>query len=79
MKVKWNGSCFVFDYRVSVEHNLKLGKYDMCYACRMPISEDDKESEYFIQGESCHHCFNIQMISKKNALKKGRNKLNFLK
>jgi UPF0176 protein len=56
---QWEGSCFVFDYRVSVEHNLKLGNYDMCFACRMPINEDDKTNKYFIQGESCHHCFNV--------------------
>ena len=56
---QWDGSCFVFDYRVSVEHNLKLGNYDMCYACRMPINDNDKKNKYFIQGESCHHCFNI--------------------
>ena len=55
---QWDGSCFVFDYRVSVEHNLKLGNYDMCYACRMPINESDKKNKYFIQGERCHHCFN---------------------
>ena len=54
---KWNGSCFVFDYRVSVDHNLEIGQYEMCFACRMPISQNDKMHKYFVQGESCHHCF----------------------
>ncbi len=66
---KWNGSCFVFDYRVSVEHNLKLGSYDMCYACRMPINEGDKKNNKFVQGESCHHCYNISNQKQKNRFK----------
>ena len=66
---KWNGSCFVFDYRVSVEHNLKLGSYDMCYACRMPINEQDKKNNYFVQGESCHYCFNISNEKQKKRFK----------
>ena len=76
---QWDGSCFVFDYRVSVEHNLKLGKYDMCFACRMPISEDDKESEYFIQGESCHHCFNTSNDKQKKRFKERQKQIELSK
>ena len=68
-KSKWNGSCFVFDYRVSVKHDLKVGDYDMCYACRMPISDADKNSEYFIQGQSCHHCYNSVSLKQKVRFK----------
>ena len=68
-KSKWNGSCFVFDYRVSVKHDLKVGDYDMCYACRMPISDIDKNSEYFIKGESCHHCYSSVSIKQKVRFK----------
>lgn len=53
----WEGECFVFDSRVSVGHGLKPGPYDMCHACRMPISEEDKASEQFEAGVSCPHCF----------------------
>ncbi len=52
----WEGECFVFDNRVSVNHDLEKGSYDQCHACRMPITEDDKKHEHFIQGVSCHHC-----------------------
>ena len=62
---KWNGSCFVFDYRVSVKHDLKVGDYDMCFACRMPINDADKSHNHFIQGESCHHCYNESSFSQK--------------
>jgi len=54
----WEGECFVFDNRVSVDHALNKGSYDQCHACRLPITEDDKKSEQYIQGISCPHCFN---------------------
>ena len=66
---KWKGSCFVFDYRVSVDHNLELGHYEMCFACRMPISTTDKMHKYFVQGESCHHCFKFSNDKKKKRFK----------
>lgn len=53
----WQGECFVFDNRVAVNHDLQPGKYDQCYACRMPITEEEKQSEYYIKGESCPHCY----------------------
>ncbi|MEZ5879172.1 MAG: rhodanese-related sulfurtransferase [Nitratireductor sp.] len=53
----WEGECFVFDNRVSVGHGLKPGPYDLCHACRHPISEEDKRSEYYVHGVSCPHCF----------------------
>ncbi len=52
----WEGECFVFDNRVSVNHDLEKGSYDQCHACRMPITEDDKDHEHFLHGVSCHHC-----------------------
>lgn len=53
----WQGECFVFDNRVSVTHALEKGQYDQCHACRLPISDDDKKNEHYIQGVSCHHCY----------------------
>ncbi|MCZ4282530.1 rhodanese-related sulfurtransferase [Kiloniella laminariae] len=52
----WEGECFVFDSRVAVKHNLEKGQYDQCYACRMPLTEADKESPYYLKGISCHLC-----------------------
>lgn len=54
---RWQGECFVFDSRVTVGHGLQPGSYDMCHACRMPISETDKKSKHFEPGISCPHCF----------------------
>jgi len=53
----WEGECFVFDQRVSVTHALEKGQYDQCYACRLPITEEDKLNEQYVQGISCHHCY----------------------
>ena len=52
----WEGECFVFDERVSVDHSLDKGGYDLCYACRLPITEQDKQSEHYVQGISCPRC-----------------------
>lgn len=64
---QWEGECFVFDNRVSVNHQLEKGQYDQCYACRMPITVEDKLHEHYQQGISCHHCFD-----KTNAEQKAR-------
>lgn len=53
---KWDGECFVFDNRVAVDNKLNVGQYDMCHACRMPITEEEKRGEHYEQGVSCHHC-----------------------
>lgn len=53
---RWNGECFVFDNRVSVGHGLELGSYELCYACRRPITQDDKASQDFEIGVSCPQC-----------------------
>lgn len=52
----WRGECFVFDNRVTVNHRLEQGSYDQCHACRMPITEEEKQSVHFKPGISCPHC-----------------------
>ena len=54
----WQGECFVFDNRVTVDHNLNSGSYDQCHACRMPITEHEKTLDSYIEGVSCLHCHN---------------------
>jgi UPF0176 protein len=53
----WRGECFVFDNRVTVNHALEKGIYDQCHACRMPISEEDKQHVHYQKGISCHYCY----------------------
>jgi UPF0176 protein len=61
----WQGECFVFDDRVSVDHKLNVGSYDMCHGCRMPITEDDKQSIKFLRGISCPNCFDNKTADQK--------------
>ena len=63
----WEGECFVFDERVTVNHDLEKGHYLQCHACRYPITEADTKHPDFIQGISCHHC-----APKKSELQKQR-------
>lgn len=53
----WQGECFVFDQRVTVKHGLEQGTYDQCYACRMPITDEEMQSEHYEKGVSCPHCY----------------------
>jgi UPF0176 protein len=53
----WEGECFVFDERVTVNLQLEKGSYDQCNACRIPITEADKASAKYQQGVSCPHCY----------------------
>ena len=53
----WKGECFVFDNRVTLQHGLKAGSYELCHGCRNPISAQDKESLKYIEGIVCPHCF----------------------
>ncbi|MCR8922599.1 rhodanese-related sulfurtransferase [Dasania sp. GY-MA-18] len=56
-ETKWQGECFVFDDRVTVNHKLEKGDYDQCHACRLPITEQDKQSQHYQPGVSCPYCF----------------------
>jgi UPF0176 protein len=53
----WEGECFVFDDRVTVNHQLEKGDYDQCHACRLPITEEEKRSPLYQRGVSCPHCY----------------------
>jgi UPF0176 protein len=52
----WQGDCFVFDGRVTVDENLERGNYEQCFACRMPLSNEEMESDKYEKGISCPHC-----------------------
>ena len=53
----WEGECFVFDNRVAVNHKLEQGHYDQCNACRLPITQEDKQHEKYMEGVSCANCY----------------------
>ncbi|MGQ8363863.1 rhodanese-related sulfurtransferase [Glaciecola sp. 1036] len=53
----WEGDCFVFDNRVAVNHDLEKSDYDQCYGCRLPITDEDKQSEFYEAGVTCPKCY----------------------
>ena len=62
---EWKGECFVFDYRVSLNDSLEKGEYDMCYACRMPLSKENKKNKHYLKGQSCEYCYDQTTIKQK--------------
>ncbi|GDX34956.1 MAG: rhodanese-related sulfurtransferase [Candidatus Fonsibacter ubiquis] len=56
-KSLWNGECFVFDERITVVNNSKIGNYLMCAGCRTPISKKDIQSPKYEKDVSCPKCF----------------------
>jgi UPF0176 protein len=61
----WEGDCFVFDNRVAVDHDLKKSQYEQCYACRLPITQADIQSEQYESGVSCPKCFDAHSDEQK--------------
>jgi UPF0176 protein len=53
----WRGECFVFDERVAVKHDLAVGKAELCRACRMPVTAEERLSPKYRPGISCERCF----------------------
>ena len=56
-KSLWNGECFVFDERITLVNNSKIGNYLMCAGCRTPISKKDIQSPKYEKDVSCPKCF----------------------
>jgi len=57
-KSLWEGECFVFDQRVSLDHELSPGSHTMCHACGLPISPEDLKKPTYIKGLQCEACVN---------------------
>ncbi|PHQ85448.1 MAG: hypothetical protein COB65_03025 [Thalassobium sp.] len=65
----WEGSCFVFDGRVSVDHGLTEGPHILCHACRRPLLPEDRDRPEFEQGVSCHQCAQETSSERKAAFR----------
>ena len=52
----FDGECYVFDSRVSVNHELESGTFEMCCACGQPVSDEQKSHPKFIAGVACPRC-----------------------
>lgn len=75
IKKLWEGDCFVFDERVSINKELEKGRYEQCYACRYPLTKQEMLSKLYVEGVSCPKCFDIKTDKQKKNIKKDKNKL----
>ena len=75
----WQGECFVFDGRVAVNHSLKRGQYDQCFACRYPITEEEKTSEHYVKGVSCHRCYDKYSDEQRSRFQEREKQINLAK
>ena len=64
----WEGECFVFDQRVAVKHNLAVGDFDQCYACRHPLSPTEMLSAQYTAGISFPYCYDTLTEEKRASL-----------
>ena len=64
----WDGECFVFDNRVSVKNELKDGTFQLCHACRAPLSKTQIKSKKYHKGISCPKCYGKISEAKKKSL-----------
>ena len=61
----WEGECFVFDKRVSVDHGLTQGTFKLCYGCKQPVSDADMEAPEWEFGVSCPYCYSSKSEEEK--------------
>ncbi|MEM7637955.1 MAG: rhodanese-related sulfurtransferase [Pseudomonadota bacterium] len=75
----WQGECFVFDERVSVGHGLEVGDYQLCHACRHPVSAADRLDERYEEGVSCPRCHGTFSDEKMAALRERQKQVRLAK
>lgn len=75
----WQGECFVFDDRISVNHKLEKGSYDICHACGNPITELDKQRPEYEPYVSCHHCIDKLSATQKNNFRERKQQADLAK
>ena len=78
-QTRWDGECFVFDSRVSVDHHLEKGSYDQCYACRFPIDDAQKASDLYVPGVSCPRCHDAHSDQQKQRFTERQKQISLAK
>ena len=68
----WNGECFIFDYRVSLNKELSKGISKLCYGCNTPLTIKETNSPKYEKGFTCPVCFDNMTEKKRRSLKDKR-------
>jgi UPF0176 protein len=53
----YEGDCFVFDKRVALDANLTETSTTQCFACRMPVTLEEQQSDLYKIAEHCPSCY----------------------
>jgi UPF0176 protein len=69
---RWQGECFVFDQRVSVNTDLEQGSFEQCYACRRPLSARQLVSPQYQPGVSCPSCIDEHDEERRGSFRERR-------
>jgi UPF0176 protein len=59
----YDGECFVFDARVGVDPALRETKSVLCFACQMPLKEEEQRDPRYVFEVSCPHCYRAPVPS----------------
>jgi UPF0176 protein len=78
-KSLWEGECFVFDQRVCLTENLEVGSYKMCFACRMPITDEEMQDTHYKEGISCVYCHDKTTQEKKESFESRQKQIELAK
>jgi RluA family pseudouridine synthase len=68
----YDGECFVFDKRVSVDPSLGESRQAQCFACQAALTEAEQNDPRFVEGKSCPHCFRSPEELRKRELERHR-------
>lgn len=67
-KSLWEGECYVFDDRVSVDHNLAPGNWANCVGCGKPVSPEEQRDARWEPGVACPKCSDSMPTEKRKRL-----------
>lgn len=68
----FDGDCFVFDRRVSVDAHLAETPSKQCFNCLAPLSAAEQEDPRYTFGRSCPHCFVTEKERVRRAIEERR-------
>ncbi|MEO8826134.1 MAG: sulfurtransferase [Chthoniobacterales bacterium] len=52
----YEGECFVFDKRVSLDPNLKQADAAVCFCCQATLTPQEQRDPRYVPSQSCPHC-----------------------
>ena len=64
----WEGECYVFDDRVSINHDMQPGTWINCVGCGQPIHQSRTRDPKYVEGVCCPLCHDEMPAHKRNRL-----------